>query len=303
MIVTKILAVVGPTAIGKSALALEVASRVGGEIISCDSMQVYRGMDIGTAKATPNERQMIAHHMLDVAEPGVNYSLADYVPAARRAVTDIQNRGKLPIFCGGTGLYLQQTLAQGELQSPPADESLRKALLQNSPEENHRELMRCDPESAEAIHPNNVRRVVRALEIYKLSGIPKSEWDRRCQSGRIPSDVKVLFLHSSDRDWLYRRIDGRVDLMMEMGLLAEVESLDLDPATTAGQAIGYKELLAYKAGLCSLSDAVDQIKLASRRYAKRQLTWFRHMNGVIPYDVGHGENFENIVNFALSLLK
>lgn len=301
--VTKILAIVGPTAIGKSALSLEVAVRVGGEIISCDSMQVYRGMDIGTAKASVEERQRVVHHMLDVADPSVNYSLADYVKEAKRIMADIQCRGKLPIFCGGTGLYLQQALAEGELSSPPADEALREALLQNLPEENHRALMQCDPESARAIHPNNVRRVVRALEIYKLSGIPKSEWDRRCRTGILPEEVSVLFLHSSDRAWLYERIDRRVDEMIEAGLLAEVENLRLDPATTAGQAIGYKELIAYKAGQCTLNEAIDQIKKASRNYAKRQLTWFRHMAGVIPYDVGHGENFEDIVNFTLSLLK
>lgn len=300
---TEIFAIVGPTAIGKSALALEVASRTGGEIISCDSMQVYRGMDIGTAKASPDERARVPHHLLDVADPSENYSLAEYVSAAKKALTDIRRRGKLPIFCGGTGLYLQQALAEGELQSPPADEALRARLLQNTPEENHRALAACDPESAEAIHPNNLRRVVRALEIYQLSGVPKSEWDRRCQTGIIRDDAAVLFLYSSDREWLYHRIDQRVDGMMEEGLLEEVEGLSLDPATTAGQAIGYKELIAYREGRCSLDEAVEQIKKASRNYAKRQLTWFRHMAGVIPYDVGHGENFEDIVNFALSLLK
>lgn len=303
--VTKILAIVGPTAIGKSALALEVASRVkgGGEIISCDSMQVYKGMDIGTAKATDAERSRIRHHLLDVADPNTNYSLADYVPAARQAIDEIRSRGKLPIFCGGTGLYLQQTLAEGQLESPPADEALRAVLLSRTPEENHSELRACDPESADAIHPNNVRRVVRALEVYRLSGIPKSEWDRRCQTGTLPSDAVVLFLYSSDRAWLYERIDRRVDEMMASGLLEEVERLNLDPAATAGQAIGYKEIIAHLSGGCSLEEAVEQIKLASRRYAKRQLTWFRHMAGVVPYDVGHGENFEDIVNFALSLLK
>lgn len=300
---TNILAIVGPTAIGKSALALEVASRVGGEIISCDSMQVYKGMDIGTAKATAEERRWVAHHLLDVADPSVNYSLADYVSSAREAMNDILSRSKLPIFCGGTGLYLQQTLADGELASPPADEELRRSLMQNSPEENHRLLAECDPESAEAIHPNNIRRVVRALEIYRLSGIPKSEWDRRCATGTLREDAKLLFLYSSDRAWLYERIDQRVDRMIEEGLLHEVDALALDPATTAGQAIGYKELLAYRAGQCTLDEAVEQIKKASRNYAKRQLTWFRHMPSVIPYDVGHGENFEDIVNFALSLLK
>ncbi len=300
---TEIFAIVGPTAIGKSELALEVASRTGGEIISCDSMQVYRGMDVGTAKASADERARVPHHLLDVADPSENYSLAEYVSAAGKAVADIKRRGKLPIFCGGTGLYLQQVLAEGELQSPPADEALRARLLQNTPEENHRALAACDPESAAAIHPNNLRRVVRALEIYQLSGVPKSEWDRRCQTGILRDDAAVLFLHSSDREWLYRRIDQRVDVMMEAGLLEEVDRLKLDPASTAGQAIGYKELIAYREGRCSLDEAVGQIKKASRNYAKRQLTWFRHMAGVTPYDVGHGENFEDIVNFALSLLK
>lgn len=300
---TKILAIVGPTAIGKSALALEVAARTGGEIISCDSMQVYRGMDIGTAKASPEERRRIRHHMIDVADPHEAYSLAEYVKGAKEAIEEIRNRGKLPIFCGGTGLYLQQALADSTLESPPADEELRRKLMLNPPEENYRELMQCDPQSAQAIHPNNVRRVIRALEIYRLSGIPKSEWDRRCETGNERSDTAILFLHSSDREWLYRRIDQRVDEMMSSGLLDEVDALALDSKTTAGQAIGYKELLAYRSGNCTLDEAVEQIKKASRNYAKRQLTWFRHMNGVILFDVGHGENFENIVNFTISLLK
>lgn len=306
---TKILAIVGPTAIGKSALALELAARLDGEIISCDSMQVYKGMDIGTAKATAAERARIKHHMIDVADPSENYSLAEYVTGARSAMEDILSRGKMPIFCGGTGLYLQQTLAKGEMQSPPADETLREMLLMNSPEENHRELAVCDPESAAAIHPNNVRRVVRALEIYRLSGIPKSEWDRRCQTGQLREDAKLLFLYSSDRARLYERIDTRVDEMMAAGLLDEVDRLGLDPQTTAGQAIGYKELIAYRSGHCTLTEAVEQIKKASRNYAKRQITWFRHMPSVIGYDVEQSthcekcDNFEDIVNFALSLLK
>ncbi len=298
-----ILAIVGPTAIGKSALALEIARRVQGEIISCDSMQLYRGMDIGTAKASWAERAEIPHHMLDVVSPNESFSCADYTVSARRCLADILDRGKIPVFCGGTGLYLQQTLAGGGAESPPADKKLRNELMKKTADENYKQLCECDPESAEKIHPNNIRRVIRALEIYRLSGIPKSQWDRRCRTDKLRSDAAVIFLDSSDRAWLYSRIDRRVDEMMAAGLLREAESLHLDPSTTAGQAIGYKELLAYLSGECSLEEAVARIKKASRNYAKRQLTWFRHMPGAIPYDVARGCNFENIVNFALSLLK
>ncbi|MBQ7828472.1 MAG: tRNA (adenosine(37)-N6)-dimethylallyltransferase MiaA [Clostridia bacterium] len=293
----KIIVIAGPTAVGKSALSLALARRLDGEIISADSMQIYRGMDIGTAKATPAERAEIVHHLLDIRDPFEEYSCADYASDARRCVNDILSRGKTPIFCGGTGLYLKQALCDASVASPPGDPALRALLEARDPAENYRELSACDPESAAAIHPNNHRRVIRALEIFRLSGIPKSVWDRETPSEQYRSDALLLCL-TAPREQLYARIDRRVEEMVEAGLPGEVRALDLDPTTTAGQAIGYKEMLGYIRGEQTLTEAVGMIQMASRRYAKRQLTWFRHQNGFTMLDVSAFANFEDIVNFV-----
>lgn len=299
---SRILVIAGPTAVGKSALSLELAKRLNGEIISADSMQIYRGMDIGTAKATAEERNAVVHHLIDIKDPSEEYSCADYSTDARRCIEDILSRGKLPIICGGTGLYIRQALCDAPVSSPPSDPVLREALEQRSPEENYAELCLCDPESAAAIHPNNVRRVIRALEIYRLSGIPKSQWDRETPSEDYRSDALLLCL-TAPRDELYARIDRRVEIMMEQGLYEEVSALALDPGSTAGQAIGYKEMLGCFRGELTREEAVAQIQLASRRYAKRQLTWFRHQKGFTMLDVSQFSNFEEIVNFVVKLLE
>lgn len=296
----RIIVIAGPTAVGKSALSLSLARRLSGEIVSADSMQIYRGMDIGTAKATLKERASVPHHLIDIRDASEEYSCADYAADARRCVDDILSRGKVPIFCGGTGLYLRQALCETPVSSPPGDSQLRAELERRSPDENYSELQACDPESAAVIHPNNVRRVIRALEIYRLSGIPKSQWDRQAPSDEYRSDALLLCL-TAPRETLYSRIDRRVMEMMDAGLCEEVRSLDLDPATTAGQAIGYKEMMGYIRGETGLSQAVEQIQLASRRYAKRQLTWFRHQKGFTMLDISAFENFEDIVNFVADL--
>lgn len=301
----RIIAIAGPTAVGKSALSVALAKRLNGEIISSDSMQIYRKMDIGTAKATLAEQEGIPHHLLDIRDHWEEYSSADYGADARRCIDEIQSRGKLPIFCGGTGLYLKQALCEGDssdvsFQSPSADPDLREFLASRTAEENYAELLACDPESAAAIHPNNTRRVIRALEIYRLSGIPKSEWDRRRPTDRYRDDALLICL-TAPRDQLYARIDRRVEIMMEMGLVKEVESLGLDRSTTAGQAIGYKEILRALDGEITMDEAVAEIQLASRRYAKRQLTWFGHQQGFRMIDVSSFENFEEIVNFVVKL--
>ncbi len=298
----KLIAIAGPTAVGKSALSIALAGRLSGEIISCDSMQIYRGMDIGTAKATPAERAGVPHHLMDIRDPSQEYSCADYAADARRCIADILQRGKTPIFCGGTGLYLKQALCESAVASPPGDEALRAELEARDPLENYRELMLCDPESAAAIHPNNRRRVIRALEIYRLSGIPKSQWDREAPSDVYRSDALLICL-TAPRDALYARIDRRVEEMVEAGLYDEVKGLNLDPATTAGQAIGYKEMLSCIRGEQSLDEAVAQIQMASRRYAKRQLTWFGRQKGFTMLDVSSFANFEEIVNFVTELYK
>lgn len=277
----KILAVVGPTASGKTAVAVELARRLGGEVVSCDSMQVYRRMNIGTAKPTEEEKCDIAHHLIDAVEPDAPFSCAEYVTLATQAVKDILARGKLPILCGGTGLYLDRFLC-GEMEETHADESLRASLFvfadQQGAEALHARLRSVDPESADAIHPNNVKRVVRALEIYEQTGIPKSEFDRRSQVTESPYDALVVGLHYPRREVLYERINRRVDVMLADGLLEETKQLKAEGVfevnLTAAQAIGYKELLGYLDGRETLWEATENLKTATRRYAKRQLTWF-----------------------------
>ena len=293
----KILVITGPTASGKTALAVELAKLRGGEVVSADSMQIYRGMDIGTAKPTKAEMAEVPHHMIDVADPQDNYSCADYAKEASEILADIQARGKTPIFCGGTGLYLESVLYEGAYTSPEADEALREKLWAKTAEENHAELMKIDPEAAAAIHPNNRKRVIRALEIYLVSGKTKTEWDKENTRGTLKEGAEIYVLTSSDREALYKRIDTRVDLMLEAGLLDEVKGLALDPVTTAGQAIGYKELNGYFAGQATLEEAIDKIKQASRNYAKRQLTWWERNSHAVKIDMAN-----TAVEEALSLI-
>ena len=298
----KILAIVGPTASGKTAVSIEVARRLGGEIISCDSMQVYRRMNIGTAKPTKEETCGIPHHLIDVVEPDEAFSCADYVTMAGEAVREIVARQKLPILCGGTGLYLDRFLC-GEMEETHADEDLRASLFAFAEREGalalHERLRAVDPESADAIHPNNVKRVVRALEIYEQTGIPKSEFDRRSQVGESPYDALVIGLRYPRREVLYERINRRVDIMMEDGLLAETKQLleegVFDVNLTAAQAIGYKELLPYLEDGAPLEPCVELLKQNTRRYAKRQLTWFRNDPEV------HWIWYDQNVNFRLIL--
>lgn len=277
----KILAIVGPTASGKTSVSIELAKRLGGEIISCDSMQIYRRMDIGTAKPTEEEKCGVPHHLIDAVEPDAPFSCADYVTMAGEAVREIVARQKLPILCGGTGLYLDRFLC-GEMEETHADEGLRASLFAYAESEGtealHARLRAVDPESADAIHPNNVKRVVRALEIYEQTGIPKSEFDRRSQVVESPYEATVIGLAYPRREVLYERINRRVDSMLADGLLEETRRL-LDEGVfalnqTAAQAIGYKELLGYFAGNETLGEAAENLKTATRRYAKRQITWF-----------------------------
>lgn len=278
-------AITGPTASGKTALSLDIARRFGCEIISCDSMQIYRGMDIGTAKADAKERAAVPHHLIDIIDPCEAYSAENYRADALAAARDITGRGRIPLFVGGTGMYLD-TVARGTSPvSPPRDPELSAKLSMDAQSEEGRlrlyeRLRKIDPESAEKTHPNNLRRVVRAVEIYELTGKTKTYFDKLSKEGSADIRLKTVVLDFNDRETLYKRIDSRVDAMIEAGLLSEVSDLiksgALSEDTTAGGAIGYKELFPYFRGERPLSDAVDEIKLASRRYAKRQLTWFRN---------------------------
>lgn len=283
-------AVVGSTASGKSRLAVQLAKELNGEVVSCDSMQIYRRMNIGTAKPTADEMEGIPHHLIDFAEPDQPFSCADYVAAAKNVIADIYGRGKLPVVCGGTGLYLERLLmGGGDVEAAEPDPRIREkwqAFAEaNGNHALHEELRRVDAESAEAIHENNVHRVIRALEIFETTGVPKSQWDR--QSKEIVSDYHCVTvgLRYADRQLLYDRIDRRVDAMLEGGLLAETEALMREGVfernATAAQAIGYKELLPYLRGdETDLQTAVERLKTATRRYAKRQITWFSAKNYV-----------------------
>ncbi len=298
--------IVGPTAGGKSALALRVAEEVGGEIVSCDSMQIYRRMDIGTAKPTEKEQARVPHHMIDIVEPWEAFSCADYAIRARAVIEDILARGRVPIVCGGTGLYLEALLRGGMCAMADSDPAYRQELEALAEERGngyiHRLLAQIDPESAEAIHMNNRKRVIRALEIFRVSGRRKSDLDR--ENNRLdgvfePLAVGLLY---ADRNVLYRRIEERVDAMLAGGLMEEVGALlaegVFDRSPTALGAIGYKELLGYLRGECSLEEAACTLKLATRHYAKRQLTWFGAKSYVTPLEISRAleqETFEKIV--------
>ena len=282
------LAITGPTASGKTALSLALAEHLNCEIISIDSMQIYRYMDIGTAKATAEERARAPHHMIDFLDPAESYSAEDYRADAMVAFRDIESRGKMPLFVGGTGLYMDTVMRGTELASPPSSEELKARLMSMAETEEQREmlwqrLMEVDPASAEKTHKNNVRRVVRALEIYELTGKTKTYFDELTRAAKPEVDVGMITLDFHNRDNLYSRVDLRVDQMIKEGLLDEVKSLYegkiLLKGTTAAQAIGYKEIISYLDGECTISEAVELLKLSSRRYAKRQLTWFRHNEG------------------------
>lgn len=275
--------IAGATASGKSAAALLLARKIGGEIVSADSMQVYRRMDVGTAKPTVKERALVPHHMIDLCEPDEPYSLADWLTEARRVIADVHARGRAPIVCGGTGLYIDTLVDGTSLSEAAGDADIRAALNERAEREGAHslwlELEKTDPESAAQIHENNVRRVIRALEIHRVTGIKKSEWDKRSREKESPYDVSYFVIEWSPRSLLYERTDRRVDEMFDAGLEAEARSLwesgALSPDSVGGQAIGYKELVPYFTGKCTLAEAAEAIKQATRRYAKRQETWFR----------------------------
>ena len=286
----KALAIVGPTASGKTALSLAVAESLGCKIISCDSMQIYRGMDIGTAKATAEEQARAEHFLIDFLDPRESFSVESYRKMAMDAAREISSSGKTPLFVGGTGLYIDSVIRLENTGAPESNEEYRKAQMEIASREGGEDILwnrlrEVDPDSAEKIHKNNVKRVIRALEIYDATGQTKTWFDSQTKAPNPEISVKMITLDFHNRDLLYDRVNRRVDIMMEEGLLSEVEALYradmLRPETTAAQAIGYKEIVDYLEGRCTLEEAVDEIKLSSRRYAKRQLTWFRHEKDAI----------------------
>ena len=275
------LVVVGPTASGKSAYAIEKAIQLGGEIISGDSMQIYRGMDIGTAKPTADETCGIPHHLIDIADIEEPFSAARFVELASSAVADITARRKLPIIAGGTGLYIDTLISGTQLTATEDDPALRAELFRYAEENGalalHARLFEVDPEAANAIHPNNIKRVARALEIYYNTGKTKTELDIKSRQADSIYSPHVVYIQPKERETIYERIDRRVDIMFELGLENEVKTLyekGLKDTPTASQAIGYKEFHPYFDDLCPLDAVREAICLNTRHYAKRQLTWF-----------------------------
>lgn len=302
----KFTAVVGATASGKSALAVELAKRFDGEIISCDSMQIYRGMDIGTAKPDVSEMCGIPHHMIDVADVWEDFSAGDYAKAAGLAVRDIISRGKKPIMCGGTFLYLDTMTEVCSLSDSSKDEALRCELSEyankNGAEALHEMLREIDPASADAIHMNNVKRVIRAIEIYKTSGKTKTEWDALSKEVSSPFAADKIIIDYENRDILYDRINRRVDIMFENGLENEVRSLYeeglLESSPCAAQAIGYKEFIPYFKDDITLAEVTEAIKQSSRNYAKRQLTWLRRYKDAIVICADGGGHLRSTSSLA-----
>ncbi|MBP3909297.1 MAG: tRNA (adenosine(37)-N6)-dimethylallyltransferase MiaA [Turicibacter sp.] len=299
-----VLCIVGPTAVGKTKMSIELAKQLNGEIISGDSMQIYRGMDIGTAKATMDERQGIPHHLIDEKNPDEAYSVAAFQQTVRAKMEEIKSRGKLPIIVGGTGLYIKSVLYDyefaGESESKEVDEAKYGHL---SNEELHAKLAAVDEAGAKDIHPNNRKRVIRALEIYETSGVKKSEMIEK-QEHKMIYDACLIGL-TDDRTVLYDRINKRVDVMYETGLVEEVKALfdeGIPAESQSIRAIGYKELYDYFKGFISLEESKELIKRNSRRYAKRQYTWFNNQMDVTWFKVDV-QHFDKTVQEVLTYVQ
>ncbi|MBD5133323.1 MAG: tRNA (adenosine(37)-N6)-dimethylallyltransferase MiaA [Clostridiales bacterium] len=304
-----ILVICGPTASGKTALAVELARRFGGEVVSADSMQVYRGMDIGTAKPTQEEMRGVPHHMLDVAAPAENYSVARYVADAVPIVDDILARGRLPIVAGGTGLYIDHLVAGRQFAPFEPDSGLREALQARVKAEGlpalRAQLEQADPDAAGRIHPNDEKRTLRALEVYLSTGVTITQHDRESRALPDRYTPLTIALNFRERPWLWARIDRRVDEMMDRGLEGEVRGLlagRVPRGCTAMQAIGYKEIAAAISEGRPVSEGVQEVKLRSRQYAKRQLTWFRRNKNAHWFEWGEIPNFPAALDFSTELV-
>lgn len=304
-----VLVICGPTASGKTALAVELALRFGGEVVSADSMQVYRGLDIGTAKPTPDETKGVPHHMIDVAGPAENYSVARYVADAIPVVDDILARGRLPIIAGGTGLYIDHLVAGRQFAPFEADSGLRETLQKRARDEGlpalRAELARVDPDAAARIHPNDEKRTIRALEVWLSTGKTITQHDAESRALPRRYTPLTIALNFAERPWLWAHIDRRVDGMMARGLEGEVRGLldrGLPPDCTAMQAIGYKEIAAAILDGRPAAEGAEEVKLRSRQYAKRQLTWFRRNKDAHWYCWGEIPDFSAAAAFSTELV-
>ena len=304
-----IICIAGPTASGKTALAVELARELDGEVVSCDSMQVYKRMDIGTAKPTKEEMQGIVHHMIDVAEPNEDFSVSRYCCMASPIVDDILARGKTAVIAGGTGLYMD-SLIRGNAFAPFPSTGVREKLEAQADSDGMEAMLKwlqsIDPEAAGRLHLSDRKRVLRALEVYLETGETITEHNRKTQA--VPPRYSPLWLglDFADRGELYRRIDARVGLMLEIGLIAEIQSLlasGIPEKCTAMQAIGYKEFVSALEGQCTVAQAADQVRQSSRHYAKRQLTWFRRNQSIHWLTRSPGEGGTEILEKARQIIR
>ncbi len=303
-----IVVVCGATASGKTRLAIDLAKRFNGEVVSADSMQIYKKLDIASAKPTEEEKDGIVHHLIDFLQPTEPFSVADYVPMAREIIADIHNRGKLPIICGGTGLYINSLVDNIEFDDTGSDLQFREKMKRLAAENGNgyvlEKLREVDPECAERLHENNLSRIIRALEVYHVSGKTMTQVQEESRRNPSPYEPCMLMIDYENREDLYERIDKRVDIMMKNGLLEEArEFFTHDNYVTAAQAIGYKELKPYFDGEAELSDCIEKLKMETRRYAKRQMTWFKKDMRINRIFSSKSTNYEKILEIAENLVK
>ncbi len=295
-----VIVVVGPTASGKTAVAVEIAKKYNGEVVSADSMQIYKGISVATAKPTAAEMQGIKHYLIDFVDPCQSFSVADYVAEAKKAVAEIVSKGKIPIICGGTGLYINSLIDNVKFDDTCADTELRGKLYEFAKlNGNHclwERLNEIDPETAKNVHENNLSRVVRAIEVYEKTGIPLSRHKINSRMEESPYEPLMIGLTYNDRQKLYDRINIRVDKMLESGLVEEARKVyDTYGLKTAHQAIGYKELIPYFESRSDLESCIENIKQETRRYAKRQLTWFRRDIRINWIEIEESVNSQKII--------
>lgn len=307
----ELIAICGPTAVGKSDVAMKACLEFNGELVSIDSMQVYKSLDIGTAKPTKEEQKLVCHHLIDIYDPKEKCSVSDFSTLAHKEIKDILNKGKLPILCGGTGLYMDSVINKTEFIEHEENTKLRDSLYEKAkiegPTSLHKMLEELDPQSASTIHENNIKRVIRAIEICLESGKTKVEVDKENIEKNKPYSHLIIGLDYKDRQKLYDRINQRVDIMMENGLLEEAKmAYDngyLESGATAAGAIGYKEFIPYFENQKTLLECVDDLKQGSRNYAKRQLTWFRRNENVKWFFVDDYENKNTLLKDIFKYIK
>ena len=300
--------IAGPTAVGKTELSIKLAQKYNTSIISADSMQIYKHMDKGTAKPSVEEMDGVTHYMIDVVEPSEDFSVAEFNSLAEDYIEEIHSNGHVPIVAGGTGLYINSLIYDMDFSSSDSNEKLRKELRdfanEHGPEKLHERLKAVSPENAEKIHPNNVKRVIRALEIYYETGNEKKDFtDGPKKSTKYDP---ILIVLNRDRDHLYSRINERVGIMMEDGLLDEVRQLlemGCNQNMISMRGIGYKEIICHLEGLCSLEEAVEDVKLNSRRYAKRQLTWFRRYNFAKWFNIDEYDDYKALEESVMDYIE